>query len=411
MLEHKYRVEKKSQMILGLWLRALGLATINHAYLGDYDQEGWLVPRFMTYLLGLLLVFTPSPNTNPYAHKRFDLWQYGCWFLFLSKVYTLLFLRDVLTQSLLLTCFYFISAYSLRYPKYTFGSLKTITVLTSTTYLLAILHKLNYDFLFSSQSCAIHGFDLSLGLVFTGEAVELKEQILVLLKQWPLIAALTVISFEWSLSLLCLSHSKWMWYLGTVFHLPLTLTIAPSFGNVMAVGWGAGSLLTIFNRSIKRNYLKFSTLHIWMIIIYALHGTLSPYLGVEVQHSAAMLSNLRIDPPCANSLIFPPVNESPYVYIQDAQFGQTLRPKRIKILREGLWSLTALVTMKNNWCIPENRPLFMSLKYYTQNYELKDLCEPKSLEQLYNNVGYLSFLNWQRFQKNLRRQCQQKCVH
>ena len=149
----------------------------------------------------------------------------------------------------------------------------------------------------------------------------------------------------------------------------------------------------------------------WLIFAYAVHGAMSPYLGIEVQHSSAMLSNLRIDPPCHNSLIFPQLSDSPYVYIDKVQFGQKPRPKRSKVLEEGLWSLTALATMQKNWCIPENRPLSLSLRYYNQTYSLKDLCEPKALIPLYDKSLNLRFLSWQRFQKNLRRQCHQSCVH
>ena len=411
MLASRYRTQKQFQFIFGLWLRALGLATINHAYLGDYDQVGWFVPRVCAYVFGAVLLFIPKPTSNPYARKQLDLWQYACWILCASKIYTLLFLRDVLTQSLLLTFFYLISAISLRHPKYIFGSLRAIVLLTSTTYLLAILHKLNYDFLSSPQSCAIHGFDLSLSLVLTGDLLELKEGILSFLTRWPLIPSLTVIAIELSLSLLCLRHSTWTWYLGLVFHLPLTLTIAPSFGNVMAVGWGAGSLIATFEGSIKPNRYRLSALYMWLIFTYAVHGAMSPYLGIEVQHSSAMLSNLRIDPPCHNSLIFPQLSDSPYVYIDKVQFGQNPRPKRSKVLKEGLWSLTALATMQKNWCIPENRPLSLSLRYYNQTYSLKDLCEPKALIPLYDKSLNLRFLSWQRFQKNLRRQCHQSCVH
>ena len=39
-----------------------------------------------------------------------------------------------------------------------------IALVTSMTYGLAVLHKLNYDFLFTSESCAIHGVEISLSL-------------------------------------------------------------------------------------------------------------------------------------------------------------------------------------------------------------------------------------------------------
>ena len=143
-------------------------------------------------------------------------------------------------------------------------------------------------------------------------------------------------------------------------------------------------------------------------LLYALHG-LSPYLGVEMQHSAAMLSNLRIDPPCANSLIFPSLTDDPYIYIDDVQFGQVQRVKRTKIVRNTLWNLTALHTMKQNWCIPEQRPLRLTGSFRKQSFTIDDLCTDNSLDAL--TVGSMAPKGWQRFQKNLLRTCHTACIH
>ena len=93
-----------------------------------------------------------------------------------------------------------------------------------------------------------------------------------------------------------------------------------------------------------------------LCLLYALHA-LSPYLGVEVQHSGAMLSNLRVDPSCHNSLIFPAWGWDPYVYIDEASLGAAHRPRRVEALRAQLWSVTAVRAMRESWCAPHTRPL------------------------------------------------------
>ena len=67
-----------------------------------------------------------------------------------------------------------------------------------------------------------------------------------------------------------------------------------------------------------------------------------------------MLSNLRIDLDCHNSLLFPAswVGDDPYVRILNAQFGEANWSERQRIVREGLWNETALFTMRKNWCPP-----------------------------------------------------------
>ena len=87
-----------------------------------------------------------------------------------------------------------------------------------------------------------------------------------------------------------------------------------------------------------------------------LHG-LTPYFGLQYQHTAAMLSNLRIDDACHNSLIIPAalVIETP-IRITSAEIGIGQRPARETTLESGLWSYPALATMHRNWCVDALRP-------------------------------------------------------
>ena len=402
-------------LALALCLRALGLATINHALLGDYDQDGWFTVKMTTIFLGTLMVCTPQKVSPQYRFDHFKISAITAALLFLTKLYTLFFLRDVLTQSLLLAMYFLVITISANKARERLSLLLSLCLLSASTYLLAIIHKLNFDFLYTAQSCAIHGYEISLSLIpSTLVESSTKIGILKILESWPLVASLTVLGIELSLAILCWRRHKYLWYVGFIFHLPLTLTIAPSFGTVMAIGWGAGTMLghkVPRHSRVKRNSLKLILKHRILIFLYFTHGLLSPYLGIEVQHSAAMLSNLRVDPVCANSMIFPKLNYDPYLHIDEARFGQVSRPKRIQKLKHGLWNFSALNTMQKNWCIKEQRPLYMQGHYLGQSFSIDDLCKPDALDKL-QQLSNIPVLNsWQRFQKNLKKRCHQACLH
>ena len=393
-----------------------------------YDQPGWFWSRLILCSLGGLLLFTPSKVKGEFKPDPFKTWQWICWLLLLSKIYTLFFLRDVLTQSLLLCTFYTLGGLGLYSVHLTKIVLKTISLLTASTYLLAIIHKLNTDFLYSNNSCAIHGLEISFGLVpKTLDLAPFIEMALIYVTKYPYIASSIVLGLELTLALLCIRSSRYVWLVGFIFHLPLTLTIAPSFGSVMAVGWGAGILAEELQakRSVKkRNHRYFIRLlapfiyqkrlklfALIILIFYGLHGLLSPYYGIEVQHSAAMLSNLRIDPKCSNSLLFSKPSYDPYIYIDEIKFGQKERLVRQQKVLDGLWNLAALEQMKKNWCIPEQRPLYLKGIYGGIPFNIGDLCADHSLFEIKKQSSLSIFTGWQRFQKNLQIDCQQACVH
>lgn len=410
------RAEREAQSAFRLWLRGLGLATLAHVMLPDYDQVGWLGPRLIGLIGAALLIFTPRPPPSALHRDMRHLWAMCCLTLAGVKLYTLFALRDVLTQSLLLVTLYLLGGWGLWRPKRSRLCLIAATWCVSITYGLAILHKLNADFLYTPQSCAIHGFEISLGLMealsdtstHLSELVEFTHQEL---RRSPTFCASVVLGLELSLAILCARRSPRIWLWGYLFHTPLALTIAPAFGSVMAAGWGAGSVLSrVDPRRIHRAprpHLRASAV-IWIPLLYGIHG-LSPYTGLEMQHSAAMLSNLRIDPKCANSLIIPHSPYDPYLYIEEVSFGSSSLPKREQILRETIWNLAALHTMQRHWCIPEYRPLRIKGSTGGEMFLIEDLCEAHALRPL--DRGSLFPSGWQRFQKNLPRRCHPACVH
>ena len=407
------RLRRGDVQLLYTWLRVLGLATIAHVYLPDYDQAGWLVPRIIGLAGGVGLILA-SRHPSSVFHRDYAVFlMMTCLILASGKVYTLLGLRDVLTQSLLLLCFYLLGAWGLWRPQQARSCLRGVVWCASLTYGLAVLHKLNADFLHTPQSCAIHGVEISLSLLDDGEASGFTHQLIRTLLGWakhhPTAVASGVLGLEFSLALLCLRHSRWMWVWGSLFHLPLTLTIAPAFGSVMAAGWGAGTLLgpPLIRFDRVQTHVTAQPV-IWVVCFYGVHG-LSPYIGVEFQHSAAMLSNLRVDPACANSVVMPRTSYDPYIYIDEVRFGSRSLPRREMIVRETLWNLSALHTMRRNWCIPENQPLTVKGSYARSPLIINNLCAPGALDQLSRDALFPS--GWQRYQKNLSRTCHAECVH
>ena len=154
--------------------------------------------------------------------------------------------------------------------------------------------------------------------------------------------------------------------------------------------------------------------------LYFLHGA-SPYLGLEMQHSAAMLSNLRVDHPCENHLFIPTLKPLPYLYIHQAQFAHhpQIKAKRVKVLKEGIWNLTALHQMQKNWCVSHLQPIKLTVSFDpnpTQStlYSIENLCSLNSLDLLQDAHGWGGSIwlgGWQRLQKNMRRHCLQSCIH
>jgi hypothetical protein len=258
----------------------------------------------------------------------------------------------------------------------------------------------------------------------------------------------------------------WVWVLGICFHIPLTATLAPAFGLVMLSGYVA----TLTPRQAvwaRRAWRRWSTvimgttalvlgalllfegqpgdwwtqlkiagcigLLLWALLahrgwttnrgqrgsgrtaslILALwigHGV-TPYLGIQYQHTGAMLSNLRIDEGCHNSWVFPEVlrGQDPYIRIDQALIGDGQRPQRERVVESTLWNLAALHTMRRNWCIPELRPIRFSGRWRGNPFSIDDLCADDWANALPDFGGSLS--GFQRFQKNLPRSCPSACIH
>ncbi|MGC6416282.1 MAG: hypothetical protein ACON3Z_04160 [Bradymonadia bacterium] len=424
------------------WARGFAIASLVHLCLPDFEQPGWRAPQILEALGAVLLLWRPSP------------WAFLL--CALSTLYPLLFLRDVLTQSMYLTWVAFVAAFG------SFGLrldvLSCVRWLTAGTYLLAAFHKLNHDFLNPEFSCAHHAlrqmdaywslipFPMGLGVSLS----------------------IAVVVIEILICILLLRRSLWVWPIGAVFHWGLTVTLAPAFGLVMLAGYASALTANhlVLIRATWRRHLKSivcltgallcldsvfsgtlasvgqmikgimilgsavvalfvlgthharlrrripSKCRIAMVfgLLWLAHGLL-PYFGVKYQHSAAMLSNLRIDKPCYNSLIMPTFvgEHDPYVRVLRARIGRGQRPRREQILTDGLWTPTAMSVMHKNWCIPELRPILIEGDYRGRAFTISDLCE----RRWYEPLGFTQppWSGLQRFQKNLKARCETACIH
>ena len=418
---------------LQIWGRCYVVASLVHLALPDFVQGAWWGPA-ICIISGCILLWFRHLRSGFLLNLAAHLW-------------TLLFLRDVLTQSTLLLIFSWLGFFGcIRKHSDVFSKLVWISGLT---YVVAAVHKLNSTFFDLEYSCAVHGLEK----VMAHWSITLPD---FYVEMSPILTIVLELSI--GLSLLCRHRSFWL--LAALFHIPLVVTLAPAFGAVMLCGASAsidarglvrvrrffrkykwvlfGSSITVMliQASVAQNELSWIQ-HFQVAGYFAvgwlgfatkgsgasplLDGGLSglvwllfcltPYVGIQYQHTGAMLSNLRIDPNCHNSYLFSPklISVDPYIRINTANFGTDQWAKRKRILEAGLWNGAALFTMRRNWCVDWVRPIQLELKYLDRSYRIPDLCEDRALDFLPPLDRYLSGL--QRFQKNLKRRCEQHCIH
>lgn len=276
--------------------------------------------------------------------------------------------------------------------------------------------------------------------------------------------AWATVAVEVGLAVGAARRAPWVWPLALVFHLPLTATLAPAFEAVMLAGLAA--TLTPRQRARLRRvgrdgrrWIALGALAVgaadvaaaggvpsvavllklmatggllgwtlaaggfrdlrprgthragWVALgLWVLNG-LTPYLGLQYQHSAAMLSNLRVDAGCHNSLVVPEALRlrDPYIRIDRARFADGQRPARAAVVQDTLWHVAALHTMRRNWCVDHLRPIRFEGAWRGRGFTLPDLCAEDWLAHLPGAAAYPAGL--QLFQKNLRRRCDPPCVH
>lgn len=454
------------------------IAGLCHLWLADAWQVEW-IPGNAFFLIGLVIL-----ALRPCALA----WALCA----VGKLVPLLFARDHLTQSLLLmifagggALFLGLRAYLATWP----GRLKTVDssygdisphllaffdllkLTTIATYLLAAFHKINRDFFDADVSCATLGLDkiadhyvLPLPALSDG---------------WFLATAIGVIALEASIGVLYIVGRRRLALVAAViFHIPLTLTVAPAFAFVMLAGHAAfvrpadlnvfwrflshrgrliavgASIITAVSLAmgsvpfddrtmIPREWLLWALLLIaifaqpwrpeapaptglrpilrprvvaWAIAaLFVLHS-LTPYLGLRFQHTAAMVSNLRIDQSCWNHLVVPESLRlrDDYIRIDEAYFVEPGYLETYEdITTEQLWNGPMIRQMQLNWCRDDLRPFYVAGTYRDRSFEIDDLCADE-LDWPFSDDGVFGvqlFPDHLRFQRNLERECPQQCIH
>jgi hypothetical protein len=318
-------------------------------------------------------------------------------------------------------------------------------LLCAGTYALAALHKLNDAFFNPAISCATHAWAQVIA-----RWPPIGPLLAPLEGATPYLAVGTEVALAWAVW----RGSRWVWVLGPLFHVPLTVTLAPAFGAVMASGYFASAPLPTADRTAVSRALvgagvgaaaalalqgglghwphvgkvavaaglatlasaptgrRRTTTRVgrWVMALWLAHG-LTPYLGLQYQHTGAMLSGLRIDHGCHNAWVFPEALRlrDPYVRVDAARIGDgATNVSRERVLTDTLWNVGALHAMHRNWCIPEHRPLTLEGTWRGRPFRIEDLCDPRWPDAL--GVGWWT-AGFQAFQKNLLRRCHAPCVH
>lgn len=434
------------------------LGSLAHLWLADAWHPDWFWGNAV-YVVGLLVLATTRSAAG--------------WLLCASgALFPLLFARDQLTQSVVLLAFSVAGAIAMvlhaRNRQGVSSFLAAFRWVTVATYGLATFHKLNRDFINPDTSCANYGIAKLLDyyrIDFTPP-----DEIAPFI---PFVALL----IEGSIFVAYLARRhRLAWLLIPIFHIPITVTMAPAFALVMLPGHLAFATREDFEALQETLEKRWRTLlgmtvvattvsllaHgalpeitmipkealLWLILwsilaafvvdrrtlfarrpntpprpawpawiitgAFVLNG-ITPYLGVQYQHAAAMLSNLRIDTGCWNSLLVPESVRltDDYIRIDHAYLREPgFIEEYENILKDQLWNPVQMRQMRRNWCKPKLRPIYIEAQFRHETYVIQDLCDDQELP--FHGDGILGielFKNSLRFQKNLMRECPQACIH
>ncbi len=453
------------------------VASVSHLLLADAWQWSWL-PANLVYLagLGFLIwrgafagwVLSAVGLAVPLLFHRDQLTQ-SLYLLFVATGGALstgwaawrLFVRQADERS------------GARPSPETWAFLRTVQWLTILAYALAFFHKLNSDFLDPQTSCAVYGlrevtdywhlpsFEMSadlatvfpLGILLAEAGIAVLHLVCFRRVAWT-IALLFHVFLTFTMApafvfVMAVGHAAfatgddlvrmrtalerrgvWIGAAATgVTAVSLWLHAGPPMQWSMIprewLLWGTlGLLLVAFPPwrgiawRIRPSRRPRSQLSRWMPAVAAtvfLANGLTPYLGVQFQHTAAMVSNLRIDRGCWNHLLVPESVRlrDEYVRIDEVYFGEPgAIPDYEQTVRRQLWSPPRIRQMRRNWCRPEIRPLYLRGTHLGEPFEIDDLCAGEPLPfgegRLFGEAVFGDFL---RFQKNLERDCPQRCIH
>ncbi len=346
------------------------------------------------------------------------------------------------------------------------GARAVAATLVAFTYVVAAFHKLNTGFFDPAASCAGHGLRQLAALTATPALDP---------TQFGVVLPLSVIAVELAIAALLLARPPAGVVLAAIFHVPLTAALAPAFAFVMAVGWAAlisddaWHAVVAWARPRARGLagagvaawliswawigggplggpvaaLKMVALAGWcavgivawrtgarrrfaglrgergaatIAVAAALAVVSMPYVGTQMQHAGAMLSNLRVDDGCWNHVLVPAAvrGDDPYLRIDDVSIGEAGAHAELEqTVLDTLWSPYALRRMRDNWCAPHTRPIRLHGTWRGADVVIDDLCADDAVLPASRGVlgGTAWWPGWIRWQKNLPRACDAACVH
>ena len=264
------------------------------------------------------------------------------------------FLRDWMTQSLVLLLIAGVGTLTCGASSDGRALRSTARALAATTYLAAAFHKLNHGFFDADLSCAAYGVS-KLTHFFGAETFGAASGNI-----GGLVLPGLIVLGEVLIGIGILVRPRSAVLAGLLFHLPLTLVLAPAFVFVMAIGyvatlsdddlrwirqrrptgrtlavgfslsagaaWAVGGTLGDAILGTKVAVLGLATIYALLLalrrprlgaplapfgwparvalLLFCLNA-LTPYWGTQTQHTGAMLSNLRIDEGCWNHFLMP----------------------------------------------------------------------------------------------------------
>ncbi len=438
-----------------VYQRVLCVGLLAHLLLPDALQFEWLIPNILVLSGGLLLVIRRAPRI---AYSLIALGLAGP-LLFLNdalsqSVYLLICALLGLWRHLPSDSDSGFDSDSdsdseeeqLREASWAGG----VRIATLLVYSIAGFHKLNAGFFDSSVSCAAEGMELLA-----------QNWSLPLAPAWarPFWAYL-FLATEVALVVCFRLRPAIGLALALIMHIPLTVIFAPAFAWVMASGWvvffrdedlremiamvrrrwrlvalggiGAGlsaalyfqdhwvvypawqlaevalwlalpfALMLPFQVSIGAgaNHEPRSTAPARAVFVVMVLNAATPYLGFQFHHTAAMLSNLRVDPGCWNHLLLPEALRvhNPYLeleLLEPIELGaeMDIRPEEALLHQGQLEDLLAAPCEAG--AVPGRLRSSGAVIYEG------DLCEVTALP-----FGPRGF-----FQTNLHRVCPQRCLH
>jgi len=432
-----------------LFARAWAVAVFFHLTLPDVRHLEWLVPDLLLGVSALGLFVRPSA---PPCRLGWALWLAAL----VGLLWPLLFLGDPLTQSVHLVVMAGAALICARGADDR-AHAWTVRWATIAVYGVAGFHKLNRDFLSGAVSCAVGGVRLlgeNWGWTFQPSPID---------PYWPLLFLAT----ELGLVLLFRLRPRWAVPIALTMHVPLTIVFAPAFAWVMVAGYpcffddeaigrlggtlrarwpwalGIGGTFAAIDATLyfQDHWIAYpawqiSEVGVWLLWAAAwvalgpwsdidargwcerpthrrgslllaafLLNALTPYLGLQVHHTGAMLSNVRIDQGCWNHLIVPEAIRlrDPYVRVDrsDPPPGVRGRAELVAHLRERLWPPNALHEAVRDACRHGAAPLALEGRFDGESFGTADACVELPIPEGHPGL----------FQTNLDRRCPQRCIH